>query len=148
MSNWEIRECKDYPGRCYYYNQLTGESTWFSPSTSENKKIICLFQIIIKYYGCINCVNRYGDKIRRSRDEAVKLIRNIREKLSSNPDSFLTLAEKHTDYGESNPPGCLGWLKKGTLPKFFEERAFRLKNGEISDYFETDLGFHIIMRVG
>lgn len=30
-SGWELRECKDYPGRVYYFNVITHESKWIRP---------------------------------------------------------------------------------------------------------------------
>ena len=34
--NWELRECKDYPGRAYYYNEELNFSTWERPPKPES----------------------------------------------------------------------------------------------------------------
>lgn len=58
---------------------------------------------------------------------------------------FAELARRlSADTATRDSGGSLGWFRRGTMVKAFEETAFRLKPGEISDVVETDFGYHII----
>lgn len=58
---------------------------------------------------------------------------------------FAELAKQHSaDPGSSGAGGDLGWVERGTMVGPFEEAAFALGQGEISDPVRTDFGFHII----
>jgi len=58
---------------------------------------------------------------------------------------FITLAKENTDepQGKTNG-GDLGYFSKGKMVPQFEDAAFALQPGQISDVVESPFGFHII----
>ncbi|PBO86077.1 MAG: peptidylprolyl isomerase [Thaumarchaeota archaeon] len=56
--------------------------------------------------------------------------------------------ELSTDKGSGKKDGNLGYFTKGMMVKPFEEAAFKLQIGEISEPIKTEFGYHIIKRLG
>ena len=64
-------------------------------------------------------------------------------------DKFGKLAkELSTDTGSAKKDGSLGYFTKGKMVKPFEDAAFKLQVGEISDPVKSEFGYHIIKRLG
>ncbi|MEJ2495597.1 MAG: peptidylprolyl isomerase, partial [Ignavibacteriaceae bacterium] len=62
-----------------------------------------------------------------------------------NGASFEELAEKYSDdKGSASKGGDLGYFERRQMVKPFDEAAFNLKVGEISDLVQTNYGYHII----
>jgi len=69
-------------------------------------------------------------------------------KLLKNGQDFEKLARLYSnDPGSAAEGGDLGYINRGGFIKSFEEVAFTLSKGEISDVVKTDFGYHIIQQI-
>ena len=65
------------------------------------------------------------------------------------PGDFARIAKLNSqDPGSAEKGGDLDWFGRGGMVKAFEDVAFGLKEGQISDVVRSDFGFHIIRVTG
>lgn len=77
-------------------------------------------------------------------DSALLKIRALQDSLKAGHD-FATLARNHSqDPGSARRGGALGHFSRRRFVQEFEEAAFKLKPGEISDVVKSPFGYHII----
>ncbi|MEK6280967.1 MAG: peptidylprolyl isomerase [Acidobacteriota bacterium] len=76
----------------------------------------------------------------QNRAKAEEVLKRVRA-----GEDFAKLAKEFSsDTGNKEKGGDLGWFGKGAMVPAFEEAAFKLKPGEVSDLVETQFGLHII----
>ena len=81
-----------------------------------------------------------------TKDKANKKIKEVQKKLQAGQD-FASLASEFSEGPSNVNGGDLGYFSRGHMLKPFEEAAFNLKTGEVSDIVETSAGYHLIKVV-
>ena len=79
------------------------------------------------------------------REKAKARAQELLAEVKKAPDSFADVAKKNSqDPGSAPAGGDLDFFARGAMVKPFEDAAFALKKGDISDVVESDFGYHII----
>ncbi|MGB3093218.1 MAG: peptidylprolyl isomerase, partial [Candidatus Zixiibacteriota bacterium] len=77
-------------------------------------------------------------------DEIKERLVEIKEEILEGED-FAGMAEDYSDdVGSGKDGGNLGWFGKGAMVEAFEQTAFSLEPGEISEPVKTQFGWHLI----
>jgi peptidyl-prolyl cis-trans isomerase C len=79
-------------------------------------------------------------------EENRELLNSLRKKVESGED-FGKLAKEHSNCPSSAQNGDLGFFGKGEMVQEFEEAAFALEPGAVSQIVETQFGLHLIQLV-
>ncbi|MGD9335544.1 MAG: peptidyl-prolyl cis-trans isomerase [Desulfobacterales bacterium] len=83
---------------------------------------------------------------RSVKDEKKAKLQKIQERLKAGED-FAVLAKEISECPSNIKGGDLGYFGRGQMVKPFEDVAFELKKGEVSDIVETRFGYHLIKVV-
>ena len=145
---WEKRISRS-TGQVYYLNIYTKESQWDRPTTEantkDNEKIRCS-HLLVKHIESRRPSSWREETITRSKEEAIELVKEYRKQIESEEATLEQLAQEVSDCSSAKKGGDLGYFTRGAMQKPFEDSAFALKVGEMSELVETDSGVHIILR--
>ena len=80
-----------------------------------------------------------------SEKAAKELLSELRYRATEGGEDFSELAAKYTDEpGGKQRKGDLSWFGRGQMVPEFEEVAYQMRVGEVSEPLKTDFGYHII----
>ena len=80
----------------------------------------------------------------KTKEEALNIKHNIEE----GSITFADAAKEFSSCPSGRNGGDLGYFSKGQMVKPFEDAAFSLKKGVVSEPVKTQFGYHLIMVTG
>jgi peptidyl-prolyl cis-trans isomerase SurA len=82
-------------------------------------------------------------------DATVQLkLETLRDRIMRGED-FAGLAQTNSeDPGSASAGGDLGWAGPGSFAPDFEQRVLKMKDGEVSEPFRTQFGWHLVQMLG
>ena len=102
------------------------------------KYILFLYQHIIALGNKIKCSHILVEK----QSQALQLLEEIKK-----GKKFGAVAREVSTCPSSKKDGDLGYFTKGMMVKEFDEVAFKLQIGEVSEPVKTQFGYHLIKRL-
>jgi NIMA-interacting peptidyl-prolyl cis-trans isomerase 1 len=159
---WVQKSSKSHPGKPYYFNSATGETSWTMPTApafAVHGNVggeVQVRHILRKHAGSRRPASWRSENIIQSKDEAVREVLDMKSNLEAKLRSdgydamhklFQNYALEHSDCGSHERGGDLGMFGRGQMQKSFEDASFGLQVGQMSDLVDSDSGIHIILRI-
>ncbi len=117
------------------------EVTDETPVEEGPPSVVTARHILVCYDGCA-----VDGTFNRTQEQARELIGNIQEQIQNGDITFVQAAIEYSDCPSGQDGGMLGEFGRGAMVAPFEEAAFALPVGGMSDIVETQFGYHLILR--
>lgn len=114
-------------------------------------KILCVSILVVIAYSITNCfANQTPTNTQVTSVKASHILVNTKEEADSiksridKGECFETLAKQYSKCPSGESGGDLGYFERGQMVKPFEDAAFSLPTGQVSQPIKTQFGWHII----
>jgi len=158
---WEVKMSTS-KGLPYFFNHETKTAQWEPPAGVSIQDIpghelldqeptvpvnsVKASHLLVKHGGSRNPSSWKEPRITRPMDEAREILQGYQAQLQTDPSRFAELAREHSDCSSHTKGGDLGFFERGQMQKPFEDAAFALKIGQMSDIVSSPSGLHLILR--
>jgi parvulin-like peptidyl-prolyl isomerase len=88
-------------------------------------------------------LRKSGDKDAGKTDSIRKKLEDLKKKIDSGALSFQNAAKQYSEDTHAEEGGDMGFISKGEFIPQLEEAIFKLKQEEVTDVLESEIGFHI-----
>jgi parvulin-like peptidyl-prolyl isomerase len=105
-------------------------------------ELVYASHVLVPFQGCAQFEGT------TTREEALAEIQAVRDSVDQGLLTFAEAAARHSACPSSQNGGFLGSFPRGAMVPEFEEVAFGLGAEELSQPFETEFGYHIVLRHG
>ncbi|EDX07011.1 uncharacterized protein LOC6734406 [Drosophila simulans] len=150
---------------CYFYDTITrkvyfrlppspyrekNRNAWGAvlgdyPEFNDKCTLRCR-HILVKHNESDRCSSHRERVVRRTRQEALNMIMHARDLIQSGKCEFAELAKMISDCCSARHGGDLGPLSLTQTSFVFERNILLLNDGELSEIFQTNAGYHILLR--
>jgi peptidyl-prolyl cis-trans isomerase NIMA-interacting 1 len=155
---WTQRESKSHPGKLYYVNAKTGQTTWDRPIAGADDgddavDEVQVLHILKKHNQSRRPSSWRVPNITQSKEVAIQQVQEIRQSLlkltsaAALEAQFRKIASTESDCSSAQRGGDLGMFGPGQMQRAFEEVSFALPVGGLSDLVDSDSGIHVILRI-
>ncbi|XP_078493910.1 peptidyl-prolyl cis-trans isomerase NIMA-interacting 1-like [Ciona intestinalis] len=147
---WIKKESRS-SGKTYYMNKFTHKSVWERPTEPakkpEKQESVQCYHLLVKHRDVRRPSSWREEKITRSKEEALEILKGYEKQILSEEFKFEELAKIYSDCSSAKRGGDLGSFTRGQMQKPFEDAAFHLSPGQMSQPVFTDSGIHLILRI-
>ena len=107
----------------------------------QGPEMVYASHILMPFQGC-----QQAPADAMSRDEAYELLGSVADSIAAGQIAFDEAAARYSSCPSGQQGGFLGGFGRGQMVPEFEDVAFNLEPGEMSEVFETGYGCHIVYR--
>lgn len=105
---------------------------------------ICAMLFCISGFSQTDSTSKHIDP--KTKEQAKKKIESIRQDILAGKIDFAAAAKMYSmDTGSAANGGLLGSVRPGDMVPQFEAVSFKVKVKELSEVFETEFGYHILI---
>lgn len=119
---------------------------WEKPVCPKEPAKVRASHILIKHKDSRRPSSWKEENVTRTKEEALDMIWKLRERLMAKEIDFAELAKTESHCSSAARGGDLGSFGRGEMQKEFEDAAFNMEVGAISEPVDTASGIHVILR--